>query len=132
MKKKIIFITLLLLIITSVICYYITFYHNKKKNHKPDINIIQKAASMADIKINSFVLQKLFPNKNTQLKIKAKSGQIYRLKNLVECYDVKIKFKNHSQKVAIFKTPKTVFDMKNNFLELSGGVKSILLNNTLN
>ncbi|KKP24353.1 MAG: hypothetical protein SZ59_C0002G0199 [candidate division TM6 bacterium GW2011_GWF2_28_16] len=129
-KNKLIFIIILSVTAGLFLYFYLTYKFNKKNKNYPDIQIIQKAASLADIKIENFSLQKLFSKKNTQLKITAQTGQIYKDKDLAECNNVEIEFINKNKKIAILNTKKVIFNIKNNYLELSGGITSVLLNNT--
>lgn len=129
-KNKLIFTIILPATLVFITFFYLYKNFNKINNHKPDIKIIQKAASLADIKIENFSLKKLFSQKTTQLKIIAKTGQIYREKDLAECTDTKIIFSHQNKNLAILKAQKAVFNIKNSYLELSGGVNSVLLNNS--
>ena len=126
-KNKIIFITFL-----AFTALLLTYLLNKKNSSKCNPKIFKQTATLTDIKIKNFRLQKFFSKKDTVLTIKAYVGELCRENETAHCKNVKAKFINKNQNMATLKSNNAFFDLKNNIVKLSGNIKSKILNNPTN
>ena len=126
-KNKLIFIPIFILIIL-ILTIFLFFKKNKNRNKhlmlKNPNKIIKAVASLADIKINKFKLQQIFENNDDKWILKAQSGQIFRDKNMAKCKQSKVTFINKNKKIATLHAPETNFYLKENKIEMYGGIKS--------
>jgi hypothetical protein len=126
-KNKIIFITFF-----AFTALLLTYFLNKKNSSKCNPKILKQTATLTDIKIEKFRLQKFFSKKDTILIIKADEGELCREYETANCKNVKAKFINKNQNIAMLKSNNAFFDLKNNTVKLSGDIKSKILNNPAN
>ena len=126
-KNKLIFIPIFILII-FILTIFIFFKKTKEVNTN---TIIKSETNLSDIKINKFRLQQIFENNDNKWILKAENGQIFRDANKAKCTQSKLILINKNKKLATLHAPKTIFHLKENRIEMEGGIKSRIINNTI-
>lgn len=123
-KKKFLFISIIVMLIGTTFLFFLI---KKIKKINPD-KIIKAVTNLADLKINKFKLQQIFENNGDKWILKAQNGQIFRDKHIATCKQSKAIFINKNKKLAILRAPEMNFYLKENRIEMHGGIKSIIIN----
>ena len=126
-KKIILFISVIAVLIAIIISFFII---NETKKIKTNVKI-KLETNPYDIKINKFRLQQIFENSDNKWILKAENGQIFRDRNIAKCIQSKVTFIKKNKKIATLHAPKTIFYLKEDKIEMEGGIKSRITNNTI-
>jgi len=133
--KKVILCTISIIALLIIVFVRLKLLTKTKKvfNNIANQFTIQKTKNTlcdSEITIQNFQIQEADRGKIDKFILKGKIGKLFKKENKIKCTDSSCIISHKNKKIAQISAPLTTFYLKKNRVEMEGGIKSEILNNS--